>query len=251
MHRHGGAARAVRRGGAFGHAAAFSLQGQKTLTGGEGGYLATDDTALYRRALAFGHYNKRCKVEIPPDDPLYPYHVTGMGLKLRIHPLAAAIAEQQLAELEGVLAGRQRLAGVLREALADVPGLMPQAVPGDVTPSWYAFPMAYDEAALGGLPITEFLREAHAEGCVELDRPLSAAPLSHPPLFQAPAALFPGYAGRVACRPEDFPGADVFHARVLKLPVWHRREDEPLVRAYAAALRKVAEHHAARAVPGR
>lgn len=232
------------RVGSFGHGAAFSLQGQKTLTGGEGGFLLTNDEGVYRRALAFGHYNKRCKVEIPPEDPLYDFHVTGMGLKLRIHPLAAAIAEQQLLELPQILAGRRAMAARMIAALGDVPGLYPLLAPAHVAPSWYAFILMYDAARLGGVPLEQFYQAARAEGCLELDRPISTAPLSQHPLFQRPGELFPAYKGQFSYGGEDFPGARAFHQRVLKVPVWHRDEDTDLALDYVAALRKVASHFA-------
>jgi dTDP-4-amino-4,6-dideoxygalactose transaminase len=81
--------------GTFGDAAVWSLQGQKTVTGGEGGILLTDDGEIHTRALLLGQYNKRCKQEIPRDHPLYQYALTGFGLKLRAHPLAIAMADQQ------------------------------------------------------------------------------------------------------------------------------------------------------------
>ncbi|MFC5905050.1 Gfo/Idh/MocA family protein [Streptomyces zhihengii] len=56
------------------------------------GFAATDDTELYYRVLLHGQYSKRCRREIPADHELAPYAVTGMGLKLRIHPRAAALA---------------------------------------------------------------------------------------------------------------------------------------------------------------
>jgi dTDP-4-amino-4,6-dideoxygalactose transaminase len=81
--------------GTFGNSSAFSMQGKKTLTGGEGGFLLTNDENVFYRALLLGHYNKRCKQEIPNEHELYSLAVTGMGLKFRIHPVAAAIAEEQ------------------------------------------------------------------------------------------------------------------------------------------------------------
>ncbi|MCQ4142743.1 aminotransferase class I/II-fold pyridoxal phosphate-dependent enzyme, partial [Chryseobacterium sp. EO14] len=57
--------------GTFGIGAAWSLQGQKIITGGEGGILTTSSEEVYYRALLLGHYNKRCRQEIPQDHPLY------------------------------------------------------------------------------------------------------------------------------------------------------------------------------------
>lgn len=229
--------------GTFGAGAAFSMQGQKTLTGGEGGFLLTGDDELYYRALLFGHYNKRCKDEIPRDHPLHEYAITGMGLKLRIHPLAAAIADQQLDHLDEVLAGRRRMAVRMSEALADLPGLEVPRVPEGVHPAWYGYMLRYRPEQLGGLPCDRFHAAVVAEGCTELDRPGSTRPLNLHPLFQNPAKLFPQYDGLVRYRAGDFPVAERYHATSLKLPVWHRAEDEPIADCYAAAIRKVVEHH--------
>ena len=74
------------------------MNGPKALSAGEGGFLLTDDDELYHRALLHGNYNKRCRTEIPVRHPLYRYATTGMGLKFHIHPLAAAIALEQLGQ---------------------------------------------------------------------------------------------------------------------------------------------------------
>lgn len=228
--------------GSFGHAAAFSMNGPKPLAAGEGGFVATDDPEMYYRVLLHGQYNKRCRREIPADHPLARFAVTGMGLKLRIHPLAASLAHTQLRRLDGYLAGRRRVARRLCVKLAVVPGIRVPLVPDQARPSWYALPLRYEADALGGLPIERFLEALHAEGATAADLPGSTRPLGDHPLFQRPGALLPGY-------PEDegvaegFPVAEHVHGSTLKLPVWHLEEDLPLVDAYASALAKVAANH--------
>ena len=91
-HAHGAVYRG-RKVGTFGEAAAFSLQGKKTVTAGEGGIIVTDNDDIYYRAVLFGHFNKRCLQEIPEGHELSRFSITGMGLNLRIHPIAAAIAD--------------------------------------------------------------------------------------------------------------------------------------------------------------
>lgn len=81
--------------GTFGDAACFSLQGKKLLSGGEGGILITDDQDIYERAVLLGHNLKRPSQSV--QNALYkPLERTGYGLKLRMHPLAALIANHQL-----------------------------------------------------------------------------------------------------------------------------------------------------------
>ncbi|MEC4019204.1 DegT/DnrJ/EryC1/StrS family aminotransferase [Streptomyces sp. H27-D2] len=229
--------------GSFGAASAFSLNGPKPLSAGEGGFVATDDTDLYYQVLLHGQYNKRCRSEIPAAHPLARFAVTGMGLKLRIHPLAAALALAQLPRLEGYLKGRQAIAERMLAALEQVPGIGVPQIAAGARPSWYGLPLRYDPAALGGLPPARFLDAVHAEGATATDRPGSTCPLNTHPLFQRPGALLPGYADHQGPGERDFPVAGQVHAGTVKLPVWHRDRDQPLADAYTAALAKVARHH--------
>lgn len=229
--------------GTFGDAAAFSLNGPKPLSAGEGGFVLTDDDETFYRVLLHGHYNKRCRNEIPREHDLYPYAVTGMGLKFRIHPLAATIALGQLAHLDSYIHGRNLIADRMREALRCLPGITVLDVPEGVRPSWYGMIIRYHPEDLGGLPIGRFCEALKAEGCLELDRPGSTCPLNLHPLFQAPTALFPRCPQMPAYTAGQFPHAEALHANTLKLPVWHRKEDIPLADAYTAAFAKVTAHH--------
>jgi dTDP-4-amino-4,6-dideoxygalactose transaminase len=238
-----GASITGRRAGTFGDAAAFSLNGPKPLSAGEGGFVLTDDDELFYRVLLHGHYNKRCRTEIPPSHDLYRYAVTGMGLKLRIHPLAATIALSQLTHLDDYLHGRQAVATRMRETLRGLPGVTVLDVPAGIMPSWYGLILRYHADELGGLPIERFYDALKAEGCLEVDRPGSTCPLNLHPLFQAPAPLLPHRTDLPAYAPGQFPRAEAFHRNTLKLPVWHREEDIPLADAYTQAFTKVTSRY--------
>ncbi|MGW6309098.1 DegT/DnrJ/EryC1/StrS family aminotransferase [Streptomyces niveus] len=229
--------------GSFGHAAAFSMNGPKPLSAGEGGFVATDDTELYYRVLLHGQYNKRCRREIPADHPLAPYAVTGMGLKLRIHPLAAALAHSQLPRLESFLTGREAVAAQMREALRKVPGIAVPHPPLHARPAWYALPLRYHPEQLTGLPVERFIEALHAEGASETDPPGSTRPLGDHQLFRTPNALLPGYPDHQGPPADSFANARRVHGSTVKLPVWHREKDLQLAEAYTTAIIKVAEHH--------
>lgn len=232
-----------RRVGSFSDGTAISLQAQKPITGGEGGVLLTSSDDLFYRALMFGHYNRRCHAEIPRDHRLARFATTGMGLKLRIHPLAAAIAERQLERYPDILAGREKVARRLIDGLADVDGVEPVVPPPDKQSSWYALLLRYDRERLDGLPIDRFHEAVLAEGCIEVDRPNSTRPVTDHPLFQSPEELFPAYAGARTSRPGDAPTAAALHATSMKLPVWHDEAGGALADAYVAAIAKVADNH--------
>ncbi|MFI5558519.1 DegT/DnrJ/EryC1/StrS family aminotransferase [Amycolatopsis japonica] len=243
-HAHG-AAVGGRKIGTVGDIAAFSLNGPKPLSAGEGGFVLTNSDEVYYRILMHGHYNKRCKSEIPPSHPLHRYAVTGMGLKYRIHPLAAAIALDQLERLDSYLIGRAEVAGILGEELADVDGLLAPRLSEETLAAWYGYPLIYRGDELDGLPIERFFEALHAEGLVEVDRPGSTCPLNLLPLFQDPRPLFPHhpYVEQIRYRPGQFPVAERLHANTLKLPVWHRERDISLAQNYAAGFRKVVGLH--------
>ncbi|MGH3773348.1 MAG: DegT/DnrJ/EryC1/StrS family aminotransferase [Pseudonocardiaceae bacterium] len=56
--------------GTFGHSTAFSMNGPKPLSAGEGGFVLTDDDEIFYRVLLHGHYHKRCRYEIPASHTL-------------------------------------------------------------------------------------------------------------------------------------------------------------------------------------
>lgn len=113
----------------------------------------------------------------------------------------------------------------------------------DVRSSWYGLILHYRSEELGGLPIGRFAEALKAEGAYEVDRPGSTCPLNLLPLFQEPGPLFPRYEGKLRYARGDFPCAEEMHRTTLKLPVWHRPEDMPLVDDYIKAFCKVTEHY--------
>ena len=76
--------------GTLGDISVFSLQGNKLLTGGEGGVLLTDSVEVYDRATLLGHSLKR-SVDCVHNPIWKDLLRTGFGLKLRMHPLAAVM----------------------------------------------------------------------------------------------------------------------------------------------------------------
>ncbi|MGL4862083.1 MAG: aminotransferase class I/II-fold pyridoxal phosphate-dependent enzyme [Cetobacterium sp.] len=81
--------------GSFGDVACWSLQGNKLLSGGEGGILLTDNQDIYERAVLLGHNLKRPSKSVK-NEYYKPLERTGYGLKLRMHPLASLVAYYQL-----------------------------------------------------------------------------------------------------------------------------------------------------------
>ena len=87
-----------RKVGTFGAAAAFSLNGQKLLSAGEGGLFVTRDREVWERAAAVQQFG-----EIrTPDGPRNP-DAAGMGWMYRMPELTAAFARAQLGRLPEII----------------------------------------------------------------------------------------------------------------------------------------------------
>ncbi len=226
--------------GSFGLASAWSLQGQKIISGGEGGIMLTDDKEIYYRATLQGHYNKRCKQEIDPKHPSYSFSLTGLGQKLRSHPLAVAIINQQFSHLEKWQAQRNKYAARFIEHFNRYPFLsMPNTE--DREPSWYAFTMQYNEKLANGVPLKRFQEALHAEGLVEADRPGSTKPLHDLPLFTSPHVAMPRLYDEFIKQKGSFANAEKYCQNALKIPVWSFADEKYIVEAYIKGICKVAD----------
>ena len=229
-----------RKTGSFGDAAAWSLQGQKIISGGEGGILLTKHKDIFSRALLQGHYNKRCKQEISQDDPLFQFALTGLGLKLRAHPLAIAIANHQFNQLDTWIDQKQIYADVFMNEFEQYPFLsMP--IYKNSQPSWYAFVMQFIPDASNNVTIEQFEAALHAEGLIEVDRPGSTCPTHNLPIFTKPHVAMPRLYKKTISTPEEFSNANKFYENAIKLPVWAHKNDGHIMESYVAGFKKVCD----------
>lgn len=119
--------------GAWGRMACYSFQASKPLPaieGGMGNYQNQDD---FERATILGHYEWASKLK--GANKKYAY---GLGMKLRMHPMAAALAKCQLAVLDkrnGILKAQVRQ---LNDRITKLPGLYEQQNRPDVDRVYYA-----------------------------------------------------------------------------------------------------------------
>jgi dTDP-4-amino-4,6-dideoxygalactose transaminase len=208
------------------------------VTGGEGGALLINKKDEYYRALLLGQ-PIRSNIEIPKKHALSKFTQSGMGLKMRIHPLAAAIADEQFNSLNSILAERRKIAALLIEGLSGLPGIKLPEFPKDSKPTWYAFIIQYRASELGGLPIDRFRDALVAEGCKEVDRPVYTTPLNLMPTFKDPRKVFDGWSGSTSYTKGDFPIAERLYKTALKLPVWHNESQRRTAELYVKAFKKV------------
>ena len=94
--------------------AAFSFNGNKIITTGGGGMLASDDGDLIARAR---------KLATAAREPAVHYEHAEVGFNYRLSSLSAALGIAQLEGIEGKVARRRAIFERYRSRLADVPGL--------------------------------------------------------------------------------------------------------------------------------
>lgn len=230
--------------GTFGDIAAFSLQGQKIITGGEGGIIITNNKELYDRALLFGHYNKRCKQEIDPSSPYYKYAITGFGLKLRAHPLAIAIADEQFDHLDRWLKIKNDNAKYLSSLLKNIPGIKIPIINDKFYPSWYAYTIQFENGHFD-ISTDEICKELIKEGLLDADKPGSTCPLNMLALFQDTSLLYPEYKNLVRYKIGDFPCAERFFNQTIKLPIdiYENKKYRAVLDEYSKIIQKVVKRH--------
>ncbi|MFI9402415.1 DegT/DnrJ/EryC1/StrS family aminotransferase [Nocardia sp. NPDC052316] len=113
-----------RKLGTFGLAGAFSTQSDKSLNSGEGGFLVTDDSALFARATVLsGAYEGRLRRHFPDGEPPIATDLDLPLLSFRMDEIRAALLRAELGRLPVRLAAFRRNYDYVASALADVAGV--------------------------------------------------------------------------------------------------------------------------------
>ncbi|MBD3179066.1 MAG: aminotransferase class I/II-fold pyridoxal phosphate-dependent enzyme [Candidatus Latescibacteria bacterium] len=109
-----------RRIGGFGKAEMFSLSPTKLLTGGEGGLLATDDLELADMISALRNYGHSSG-----------YDCFAPGINARMPEFNAAMLLEGLHLVDGEIIKREKLSGIYRKLLSELPGITFQRIEKD------------------------------------------------------------------------------------------------------------------------
>ncbi len=238
-HAHGGSYM-NKKLGEWGDASVFSLQGNKIITGGEGGILVTNNKYIFKNALLHGHYNKRCKQEIDKSSLDYKFAVTGKGMKLRAHPIAVAIANYLFNNLDEMNYYKKCYVDMFNNCIKDIDGLSTIKYDKQSHPSFYSYIIKFDKTKFI-VNREKFVEALHAEGCCEFDIPNSTTSLARLELFKNPGYFFHSYNKSLV--DGDYKNADKFADEIIKLPVWYSKDDWMIVYKYCEALKKVAKFY--------
>lgn len=239
--------------GTIGDMGCFSLNVTKNLSGGEGGFLITDNEEYAKRARMIRTFGEKVGKE---KEKIRPYYSHTIGWNYRTQELPAAFARSQLKRLPHYNSIAQRNSQYLSQELGKIRGLIPPYVPPDRTTIYHKYRIRFDPDALGlTIPATEFrdrlLEALEAEGvAVTL---WHMTPMTSFPIFQK---LDEGYgqgcpwscsfyAREIKYNPQDYPEA----IRLLETSLVINDEPHPiyiqaikLMEYYAEAFHKVFDH---------
>lgn len=152
-----------RHAGTFGDVGVFSFNGNKIVTTGGGGILATANPELARHA-------KYLSTQAKNDELEYVHHE--VGFNYRLTNIQAAIGLAQMEQLDAFVAERRATAAAYARGLADVPGLTLMPTPAGVEPTFWLYTVLMPEGTT--LPRRKAaLRTLHGLG-------IGARPLWHP-----------------------------------------------------------------------
>ncbi|MES1210309.1 MAG: DegT/DnrJ/EryC1/StrS family aminotransferase [Pseudomonadota bacterium] len=193
-----------RAAGTIGQAAALSFFPSKNLGGfGDGGMVLTNDAALARRVRLLRVHGASAK-----------FHHPTLGGNFRLDELQAGLLRVKLPHLPRWTAARRRVAGWYRQALADVPVVLP---PDDAGCVWNQFVLGVPGDRRDGLA-------AH----------LAARGIATAVYYPEPLHLQPCFA-HLGHRRGDFPVAERACREALAIPL-HPDLTEPDVARVAATI---------------
>lgn len=221
----------------------FSLQSNKLTPAGEGGILLTDDYDLYIRATLQGNFNKRNASILPKNNKLYKFHETGLGLKLKIHPLAAAIGIESLRSVNEIRRLREICYNEMTEILKNTNGISIAIPDYNASLSFYTLPLILSQELINKKNM--IINDLRAAGYMSIfDHPSSGViPLLA--LFKNPYILIPDYLKiQISNKKTNFIKACNFNDSIVLLPLWHRTQELSVARNYAFALKhKIMEQY--------
>ena len=182
------------RVGARGHPAAFGFYANKQLVTGEGGMLTAGDDAVLEQARSERNQGRGSDMNWLSHDRL--------GFNYRMSDVTAALGVAQVERLDSLLAERERVAGLYRERLAGIEGLvLPCEDEGAERRSWFVY-------------VVQLPAGVDRDGVIAQLGRAGIASKAYLPVIH----LQPFYRVRFGFRGGEFPVAEAVAARSLALP---------------------------------
>ena len=241
-HAHG-ASMQGKKVGCWGRMGIYSFQGTKPLPGLEGGMGVYQSREDFERATAFGHYeacghyppgSHTARNSVASNSPFRKYEGTGLGMKLRMHPLAAVLILKQMETLDARNAMIRRQVRQLNDRICQLPGLTEPHCRPDQERVYYSTNMLFLDESKAGITRATAIKALQAEG-------VSLGAGDYPENHKYTVYSEPQWWHHAPNVPKILPGCKEVNARAINVALF--RQDAPeLVEQYIKAFEKVWAH---------
>lgn len=207
----------------------FSFHPVKTVTGGEGGAVLTNDETLYQKLLlyrAHGITRDETLMEHELDGPWY-YEQISLGFNYRMTDIQAALIISQLDKLPMFRARRQEIVKRYNEAFGKMPELFVQReIPeSDTTRHLYILRIVPEKLKIGRRQFFDALAAENVHGNVH-----------YIPVYYFPYYEKMGYK-RGLC-----PNAEKLYEEIISLPLYYGMSDED-TESVIEAVKKIVDYY--------
>lgn len=217
--------------GTWGRMSITSFQTSKPLPAIEGGMGMYQSKEDFGRAASFGNYDM---AGVSDDNPYYRYKGSGLGLKFRMHPMAAALARCQLRGVEQRNEAGAKQIRQLNDAITKLSGLYEQTSGRkDMKRLYYSWNAMFIDPAEAGMSREAAVKALKAEG-------VRADPLVYTLQHKLPLYAEAEWWHHKPVIPE-LPGSEKANATAIGLPYFTKEVPE-LVDQYIRAFEKVWAH---------
>ena len=228
--------------GTFGTVSCFSCDNQKLLASGEAGVLLTNSQKIFEKSVIFSDFGGRIKLQLKLPE-FTQFDETGLGVKYRIHSIAAVIANEKLKSLNTLNHNRVSTLNYFSERLNETKSIIPPITKEYAERGgYYGYKPIYNASPLNELKITDFLKILQAEGVdirTTVTPPLHRTELfSHSKNYNVSRNLSP-LPEKILYTPDDFPNSEWFHGNHLSFPTFSNSDDRPIIDRYLEAIHKV------------
>ncbi|MDR0479638.1 MAG: DegT/DnrJ/EryC1/StrS family aminotransferase, partial [Burkholderiaceae bacterium] len=142
--------------------------------------------------------------------PAWYYEIVAPGFKYNLTDVAAALGRVQLARLPGFVQRRQQLAARYRQALAELPLILPADAPAGDLHAWHLYVIRLaDRASVTRDAVIQALSDAGIGASVHY------VPLHRQPYWR----------DRYGLKPEQFPVAEEAYQRMVSIPLFTAMSD--------------------------
>lgn len=227
-----GASMQGKKVGTWGAMGIFSFQASKLVPAVEGGMGLYSTREYSERATTFGHYDY--PIMFPADSPLRGYQGSGFGQKYRMHPLAAALARQQLKQLDAHNAIARRNVKELNQQLTQLEGITEPFERPDQQRVYYFANMLFIDFKKLGFSRQQLIKALTAEG---VPVKIWDYPEQHKLKVYSEAKWW----HHTPTIPESMPGDEYVNANHIMLPLFYGEAPE-LNAQYAKAFQKIWMH---------